>query len=53
MTNRIGVFPAVAREYAVVHDSAASLSKSHCRDHESIAIEGVIPEPAGRITFVG
>ncbi|KAL0315266.1 UNVERIFIED_CONTAM: hypothetical protein Scaly_2872800 [Sesamum calycinum] len=37
---------------AFVHDSAASLSKSLCRDHESAAIEGVVPEPAGRITFV-
>ncbi|KAI3671773.1 hypothetical protein L2E82_53286 [Cichorium intybus] len=41
------------RKVRKVTDSAASLSKSLCRDHESAAIEGVVPEPAGRIPFVG
>ncbi|KAL0293500.1 UNVERIFIED_CONTAM: hypothetical protein Scaly_3132900 [Sesamum calycinum] len=41
-----------AYEYLFLVSLAASLSKSLCRDHESAAIEGVVPEPAGRITFV-
>jgi hypothetical protein len=29
--------------------SCSSLSKKICRDHESAAIEGLVPEPEGRI----